>query len=171
MRHVNISRFSVPAALAIGLGLAACGTPSLNMTKLEANIKTAATEAFAGRTVGSVTCPSSKDIKVAAGVTFECQVTVDDATGAFLVTQDDAKGKVSYKQLDAFLDRVVVETKIGADISTQVDAQVTVSCGNAKVMTYAVGETFVCKATDGESTNDVKLTVTDAAGNVKWEVV
>jgi hypothetical protein len=159
------------ALFAVGFGLVGCGEVTLNIAKLEANIKTAAGEAFSGHTVSKVTCPASKDIKIAAGGTFECKVTVDDATGAFLVTQDDAKGNVHYKQLDAFLDRAVVETKIGADISTKVDAEVTVSCGTATVLAYAVDETFVCSATDGDNTSNVKLTVTDATGNVKWEIV
>jgi hypothetical protein len=155
---------------AIGVTLAGCGETTLNVAKLQTNIKAAATDAFAGRTVGAVVCPAAKDIKVETGGTFECKVTVDDATGAFLVTQNDAKGNVSYKQAVAFLDRVALETKVGADISTQADVQVTVSCGDKKVMTYAPDDSFICTATDGATTNNVKITVTDVEGNVKWEI-
>jgi Domain of unknown function (DUF4333) len=170
LKNVRFATFGA-TVVALAIGVAGCGEATLNVAKLETNIKSAVADAYKGRTIGAVKCPLAKDIKVVTGGTFECQVTVDDATGAFLVTQDDDKGNVHYKQATAFLDRELLETKIGADISTQADAEVTVSCGNAKVMAYKLDDTFICKATDGETTNNVKMTVADIAGNVKWEIV
>lgn len=52
-----------------------------------------------GPTVRSIDCPV--DVKVAAGATFECTATGDDATWTIEVTQTDDEGHVDMRIVDA----------------------------------------------------------------------
>ena len=151
------------------VGLTGC-EQTFDTAKLQSGIKAEAVKGFPGHDVKSVECRSSKSIKVEAGATFECKVTVDDTTGRFIVTQTDAKGNVHFEQIEAFLDRPKLEEKISADVSKQVGANTTVTCGKPMVLTYAPKASFNCTGSDGKDEKPIKITVTDVAGNVEWAI-
>jgi hypothetical protein len=152
-------------ALPIVLGVAACGTKTVNTEKGERFIKKTVSQQV-GATVKSVKCPD--DIKAKKGGTFTCTVTGSDGTtGEAQVVQKDAKGNV---RLSApFVHVRNLERLMASDIGRQVNAKVTIEC--PEIITGKKGDTFDCKATDGKNDATVKVTQKDDRGNVRYKLV
>jgi Domain of unknown function (DUF4333) len=173
MRSLNSCLRPFVAAATIVGTVAACGTTVIDMNKLSKaiteNVKGALED---GAEVGAVSCPKSSDVKVKAGGTFECSIKVDGQQGRLEITQNDDKGNVEFKPLDAFLIVSKLETEIATGIKDQAGVDARVDCGaNGKAtLIKAPGDVFTCSATaDGED-GDVKVTVKDTDGNIEWEV-
>lgn len=90
------------------------------------------------------------------------------------MTQKDDQGNVSWEvaKSEGFLDLKAAEAAITQGMKEQVDADVTVTCGDdTKLRPGKAGDTFDCTATTADGTaHTVNVTVKDAAGNISWAV-
>jgi hypothetical protein len=79
--------------------LVGCSTSKqLDMGKLETALVDQYKAANPSATNVKADCPSGKDVKVAANVSFECTLTADGQTVTYTVTQKDAEGNVDIAQ-------------------------------------------------------------------------
>jgi hypothetical protein len=159
---------AVSLAMLAGFGLTAC-EKSLDTPKLEAAIKSYSVDTFPGLDVKGVVCPK-RPIKEAD--TFDCEVTVEDATASFKVTQKDTKGNVHFVVTTALLDRAKLETLIAKDLETSDGSKISVSCGSTKVVSKVPADTFDCALASPTLDHDmtVVVTVKDVNGAVSWKV-
>jgi hypothetical protein len=86
---------ALAAALALVLLTAGCGQSTLNTSKLETQIKKTLSDRT-GFAIRSVSCP--RDVEAKKGAGFRCTVTTErNERVPVNVTQDDAKGGVTWK--------------------------------------------------------------------------
>jgi Domain of unknown function (DUF4333) len=88
------------------------------------------------------------------------------------VTQDDAKGNVSWQLKDAFMSVKKLNDEIGKGLSQQLNTDATVDCGTAEVIAHEVGTSFECDAKDSSgNAGKIQVTVKDNDGNVDWKLL
>ncbi len=164
----------VPAALAlaVAVGLAACGSDEA--TTLDA----AATEDAVAEVVAEglevevddVTCPD--DIERSAGTTVRCRATLADEVGdvRIEVRQADDEGTLDVEVLDAVIDRAAVVDQLVDQLTATYERDFTIDCGDGGLEVVAPDSSFLCAAADADGARDVTVTVTDAAGTLRFEV-
>ena len=89
------------------------------------------------------------------------------------VTQKDDEGNVhwSVTKTEGLLDLAMLEAQIQKPLEARGGVAVKVDCGG-RFRGIRVGEIFECHAQDKDGeTLTIKVTVTDAEGNVDWKVV
>jgi hypothetical protein len=116
-------------------------------------------------------CPEVEDPEV--GQTFECTAQVEGQDVRIGVTVTDAEeGIVDIESLDAILVMSVLESGIADDLTEQLGFDVTIECSDEDYLVAEVASVLTCEASDGAGeTAAVDVTVTDAAGNVTFEIV
>jgi hypothetical protein len=160
---------TVLLVIAIAVGMSAC-TRHLDADVLQQSIASGLEEQLA-LPVASVQCPADHPIR--SGDTFECTATPREGGQlAVAVTQTDDQGNINWKiaRTDGLMDLQLVETSVAEGLRTQADVEATVSCGG-RWKAIRPGEEFSCEAqpATGEAVT-VKVTTSDADGNISWTV-
>lgn len=156
----------VPVA-AVLLAVAGC-SKTADTGKLEQSIEDEAERVFEGYDVSEADCP--EDIEIEQGNDFDCTIGVAGVDVRVHVTQNDDDGNVTLDQLDAVIDVNKAEAVLADQIGQQAGVTIEVDCGGDDYLAVEVGGGFACEATDGADSRTVDVTVTDAAGNVEFEL-
>lgn len=154
-----------------GATLVGCSTTTtLDRDKLHAFIENDLIDDDAVE-VTDADCPEVENPEV--GQTFECSAQVEGQDVRIEVTVTDAEeGIVDVESLDAILVVSVLESGIADDLTEQLGFDVTIECSDEDYLVAEVASVLTCEASDGAGeTADVAVTVTDAAGNVSFEIV
>ncbi|HEY9697624.1 MAG TPA: DUF4333 domain-containing protein [Trichocoleus sp.] len=144
------------------------GGSTLDTAKVEGMIKEMIPSQL-GVEVQSVSCP--KDVEIAAGATFQCQVkTEKNDTFAVDVKQEDDQGNVHAETPVGLLSLAKVEQSIQQGVEQKLNQKVTADCGGA-LKVVPSGETFECQVTDAQGeTHTAKVTATSNDGDIRWEI-
>ena len=145
--------------------LSGCGSTKIDQGKAERFIRSAVVRKVGAR-VKAVSCPSGIEAK--KGDTFTCAVTGDDgSTGKANIRQTDDKGNVNASA--PFLAVRDAERRIAGDIKQKLNVTATVAC--PEIMPALTGRAYRCKASSQGRSRDVKLTITDAVGGYRYDLV
>lgn len=156
--------FAAAIATAGALLLTGCST-SIDVNTLETSVQTGLAEQLGGD--WTVQCPDSMEIQ--SGLTTNCMATNADGESVDVnVTQTDDQGNVTWEVPSTGLDVASLESKVAAELATQVGGEWTVECPDD--IPYQKDLTANCGATsaDGQTTM-IDVTQTDDQGNVTWE--
>ena len=156
-------RLSILLVIPVVVALGGCAK-KIDDAKAEKFISKTITDQI-GAKVKSVKCPT--DLTAKKGETFTCTVTgADGSTGDTKVTEKDDQGNV--RVTAPFVNVRELEQSIGAGITKQIGAKVTVDC--PEIIVGKKGDTFDCSARSGDSKARVKVTQTDDQGHVRYEL-
>ncbi|MDQ3365206.1 MAG: DUF4333 domain-containing protein [Myxococcota bacterium] len=147
---------------------ASCGGKSLNMDKAKKFVG-GSLAVETGEEPTEVSCPDK--VKIEKGTSFDCTVTFGGPTAKVTMRQDDDEGNVTVTAISGILISRKAEGIIAKEVSSTVNAQVTVDCGD-RVRTAKAGEAFSCTATapDGAKAQ-IDVIVKDDQGNVRWALI
>ena len=161
--RVSARPTGLAAVLVAAVALCGC-TTEIDAAKGEKLIERAVTSQV-GAKVRSVECPEGLVAK--KGARFRCKVTgADGSTGDVVVTERDAKGKVS---IDApFLHVRAVEDQVSADLRDKLGDAVEVAC--PEIVVVAKGDRFTCSGRSAETSRRIRVVQQDARGHVRYTV-
>lgn len=156
----------------LALAPAACGDGGASTLDPDATTK-AVQEAAASelpRAPSEVTCPDEIPKREGAAVT--CTATVPGLGKVRLrVVQPDDTGRLEVARADAIVRTDEVAVAARAALSKQLGRDVTVVCSTPRPVVVRPGGLLVCRADDGSSTRTVRVTVVDAAGSLRYQLV
>lgn len=156
-----VGRIEVALSLAAASVLAACGG-TLDTGELEQQTKQAIVDDI-GVAVESVDCPD--DVEAKAGARFECVATgTDGSTAAVNVVQTDDEGNVKISA------KLVNIPSVEAELARQIGGDSTVDCPDTLVIARR-DTSFVCEATDKDTTGKIRVTFQNDEGRFSAEVV
>jgi hypothetical protein len=165
------------AAIAAALGLLLI-VAALGCSKPEKTLDPDATQASIGKVVAArvhvpvdhTACPPT--ISRAEGNRFNCTVKLVGRVGTVRVRvrQADDRGAVSVTLLDAVIDRSRVADDLKAHLKAKFARGFQADC-KAGRQVMAPGETFRCIARDKAGRRSVLVTVVDAQGSVRYQVL
>lgn len=171
---------TVPAARRAGLALvglllvaggAACssGPATLAGDDLAGEVASAASEAI-GVEVDAVAC--DEELPVEVGQTTTCRADLGDA-GAMDVEVEvvGADGELAVRPRAAVIDRAEVAEDLKALLKSRFERSFQADCGQAGSEVLPPDATFVCRARDADGRRSVRVTVTDVAGTLSFEVL
>jgi hypothetical protein len=158
----------VAASLALLIG---CSDepPLLDRSETEAAVSDTVSEVLAPE-VATVSCPA--EVERIEGGRFECTVGLV-ALGPVRVTvrQLDDDGRLEVEVLDAVLADAAVALQLQAELQREFGREFATECGDARYRVWSPGDTFVCRADDGDGPRSVDVTVLDPAGTLSFEVL
>jgi hypothetical protein len=135
------------------------------MTKAQETTK-ALIERATGASVQSVSCPSS--VALRRGGSFTCVATgADGTTASVLVTETDDRGDVALGP-PGLLETGQAEMLMASGLTATLKTRTTVKCPD--LVTAQKGTTLTCRATSGQVTRSVVVTVTDDKGSIDYRV-
>ncbi|MCB0970877.1 MAG: DUF4333 domain-containing protein [Acidimicrobiales bacterium] len=160
-------------ALVVGLASGAAGCSSSPSTlggeDLAAEVQAAAGEAI-GVEVDSVTCDA--DLRIEAGDVTTCVAGLGDAGEVDLEVEVlDAEGALSVRPQAVVIDRAEVAEDLKALLKSRFERSFQADCGEPGPEVVEPDDTFVCRARDADSRRSVRVTVTDPAGTLAFEVL
>lgn len=147
---------------------ASCGNKSINLENAREFISKTL-EAESGQKPTSVTCPDKVEIKKDSS--FECTASFGTLNAKVTLVQTDDKGGVEMTAVSGILVAAKLEKEIAAAVGQQLNASVTMSCGE-RVRAAVVGDKVLCDAKDAKgASGKIELTVEDVNGKVAWAAV
>lgn len=155
------------AALAVSLGVAACGKPAvLDVPRSEERIGERLAETYDVE-VGRVTCPD--EVEVEDGASFACTAVVGEEEVDVDVRQSDDDGTLEVASRQAILSTRRVEADIATTLADRFERDdVEVTCEGPDVRIEEPDATFTCEAVDGEEATPVEVRVRDARGALAY---
>lgn len=177
----------VVASLVLGGALAGC---SEDATSLDAEATEQAVAEVVSARIGpevlATRCPA--DIPLEARATVDCTLTLAATVGPrapegevdpeevegtlrVRVTQVDAAGKLEVVLREAVLDTADVVLDLEAQLKATFERSFDVSCGEVAHRVVAPEGTFTCRARDRAGPRSVEVTVVDAAGTLRYDVL
>ena len=149
----------------LAIAAVACGGPDeLDMKAQRRRITTAAQQAYAGATIGAVSCP--EHVEQGAGHSFTCTVEVGGAK-VRIKGEQPKKGQPTFAAQEAVITKASAEGFVAAH-STIPQA---VDCGPEPVHVVAPNGTIDCTVAFGDGSRQaVTLRVADVAGTVTIEL-
>jgi hypothetical protein len=157
------------AAVALSVGLAACGEPAvLDVPRSEERIGERLAETYDVE-VGRVTCPD--DVEVEEGAGFVCTAMVGEEEVDVDVRQTDDDGTLEVASRQAILSTRRVEADIATTLADRFERDdVAVTCEGPEVRIEEPDATFTCTAVDGEESTEIDVRVRDARGALAYTV-
>jgi hypothetical protein len=169
-RSAQLVAFGI--ACLLGLAVVGCGKGS------DDRLDRAATEkAVAGAVVDELPAKPSKvdcpaEIPKKAGAKVVCAATVPQVGAVrFEVRQPDDSGKVEVRRLDAVVRTDEAAAEAQYYLTVKLGRPVSVVCSKARPVVLRPGGLLVCQARDGSSARTLRITVTDAAGSRRYQLV
>ncbi|BBX18594.1 hypothetical protein CRI77_07930 [Mycolicibacterium duvalii] len=141
---------------------------------LESNVGNTLKESYAGMPVevAGVDCQRIDDPMPHDTFTCLADIGAPDKVRVEVTVTAINDYKVDYETVDVVFDLADTVDVLQREISDFAETRITVDCGEG-IIVVAVGDTFVCRATEPveDESADIVVTAKNAQGDVSWEVV
>ena len=112
------------------------------------------------------------ELVVEAGETTACEADLGEAGSmAVEVRVVDREGGLAVRPRAAVIDRAEAAEDLKALLRSRFERSFQADCGEAGPEVIEPEETFVCRARDADGRRSVRVTVTDVAGTLSFEVL
>ena len=167
MLQFNLPKLIAPLLLAAAALLSACGGGP-DQTQLERELQDKAGSDILPVELGMVDCP--EDVVMTPESVFICASEVAGQYYELQVRIIDAQAQYSYVHKHHPLQLVNTEAVLAGEVGYEVGFDVMIDCGDGEYLVAPIGSSFNCVATRVESgaQADVKVTLLDADGTLKW---
>ena len=167
MLQFNLPKLIAPLLLAAAALLSACGGGP-DQTQLERELQDKAGSDILPVELGMVDCP--EDVVMTPESVFICASEVAGQYYELQVRIIDAQAQYSYVHKHHPLQLVNTEAVLAGEVGYEVGFDVMIDCGDGEYLVAPIGSSFSCVATrvDSGAQANVKVTLLDAAGTLKW---